>query len=62
MRHLARMRADDDSHRVAGQGNGIRHHDVQRRPAAELDQLLRLTEARRCAGGEDEDVERTWMR
>src|SRR6185503_17098513 len=58
VRHLARVRAYHDGHRVAGQRNGIRHHNVQRRPAAQLHELLRLPEACGCAGGQDEDVER----
>jgi hypothetical protein len=37
MRHFARVRAHHDGDRIAGHGNCIRHHDVQGRPAPELD-------------------------
>ena len=59
VRHLTRMCADDHSDRVTGYSNGVRNDDVQSRPAGELDQLFRLTQAGGGAGGENQDM---WSR
>ena len=57
VRHLARVRTHHDRHCVAGECDRIGHDDVQRGPAAQLHQLLRLSQARGSAGGEDQDVQ-----
>jgi len=58
VRHVARVRADHDGDCIARQSDSIRYDDVQRRPAAQLHELLRLPETAGSAGGQDEDVER----
>ena len=56
VRHLPRMCADDDSDRMTGDRDGVGNDDVQGRPARELDQLFRLTQAGGGAGGKNQDV------
>lgn len=56
-RQFLRVRADDDGHRVTGHRDRVADDMMQRRPAAEFDELLGLTKARGCARRENDDVQ-----